>query len=44
MYGLRNFFLTKIDNHCALVVGHLNEGIKSFEVRGPNVEDRCSEV
>ena len=31
--GLINFF--KVDNHCALDVDHLNEGIRSFEVRGP---------
>ena len=35
--GLRNFF--KVDNHCALDVGHLNECTRSFEVRRPKFEE-----
>ena len=42
MEGLRNFI--KVDNHCALDVGHLNEGMRSVEVRGPNLEEGCPEV
>ena len=33
-----------MDNHCALDVGHLNEGIRSFEVRRPKCEEVCPEV
>ena len=42
MEGLRNFI--KVDNHCALNVGHLKEGTRSFEVRRPKFEEECSEV
>ena len=39
MEGLRNF--VKVDNHCALDVGHLNEGMMPFEVRRPKFKERC---
>ena len=39
---MRNFI--KVDNHCALDAGHLNEGTRSFEVRGRKLEDECPEV
>ena len=42
MEGLRNFI--KVDNHCALKVGHTKEGTKSCEVRRPKFEEECSEV
>ena len=42
MDGLRNFI--KVDSHCALDVGHLNEGVRSFEVRGPKLEEWRPEV
>ena len=42
MEGLINFF--KVDNHCALDVDHLNEGIRSFEVRGPKFKGVYSEA
>ena len=42
MEGLRNFF--KVDNHCALDVGHLNEGIRSSELRRPKFEEGCPEA
>ena len=42
MEGLRNYF--KVDSHCAVDVGHLNEGARSFEVRGPKLEEGCPEV
>ena len=31
-------------NHCGLDVGHLNEGIRSFEVQGPKLEEGSPEV
>ena len=37
MEGLRNFI--KVDDHCALEVGHLKEGTRSFEVRRPKFEE-----
>ena len=37
--GLRNFI--KVDNHCALDVGHLNEGMMPFEVGRPKFKERC---
>ena len=40
--GLRNF--NKVDNHCALDVGHLHAGIRSFEVRRPKFEEGGPEV
>ena len=42
MEGLRNFI--KVDNHCALDVGHLNEGIRPFEVRRPKFNEECPET
>ena len=33
MEGMRNFI--EVDNHCALEVGHLKEGTRTFEVRRP---------
>ena len=42
MEGLRN--LIKFDNHCALDVGHLKEGTRSFEVRRPKFKEGCPEV
>ena len=40
MEGLRNFL--KVDNHCALDVGHLTEGTRSFEVRRLKFEEVVS--
>ena len=40
--ALRNFF--KGDNHCALDVGRMNEGIRSFEVRRPKLGEGYPEV
>ena len=40
--GLRN--LSKVENHCALEVGHLREGSRSFEVRRPKCEEGSPEV
>ena len=40
--GLRNF--TQVDNHRALEVGHLREGLRSVEVRRPTGEEGCPEV
>ena len=40
--GLRNF--SKVENHCALEVGHLREGSRSFEVRRPKCEEGSPEV
>ena len=34
----------KVDNHCALEVGHLREGSRSFEVRRPKCEEGSPEV
>ena len=42
MEGLRNF--RKVDNHCALEVGHLKEGTRSFEARRPKFEEERPEV
>ena len=42
MEGLRNFI--KMENHCALEVGHLKEGTRSFDVRWPKFEEGCPEV
>ena len=42
MEGLRNFI--RVDNHCALDVGHLNEGMRRFEVRRPKFEEGCPEA
>ena len=39
MEGLRNFI--KVDNHCALDVGHLNVGMMPFEVGRPKFRERC---
>ena len=39
MEGLRNFI--KMENHCALEVGHLKEGTRSFDVRWPKFEEGC---
>ena len=35
--GLRNF--TQVDNHRALEIGHLREGLRSFKVRRPIGEE-----
>ena len=35
--GLRNFI--EVDNHCALEVGHVKEGTRTFEVRRPKFEE-----
>ena len=40
--GLRNFI--RVDNHCALEVGHLRKGSRSFEVRRPRCEEGSPEV
>ena len=40
--GLRNF--TQVDNHRALEVGHLREGLRSVQVRRPKGEEGCPEV
>ena len=40
--GLRNCF--KVDNHCALEVGHVREGSRSFEVRRPKCEEGSPDV
>ena len=40
MEGLRNFI--KVDNHCALDVGHLNESTRPFEVRRPKLKKRVA--
>ena len=40
--GLRNFI--KVNNHCALEVGHLTEGTRSFQVRRPKFEEGYPEV
>ena len=42
MEGLRNFI--EVDNHSALDVGYLKEGIRSFEVRRPKCEEEGHEV
>ena len=39
---LRNFI--QVHNHCALEVGHLKEGTRSFEVRRPKCEEGGPEV
>ena len=36
--------MSKVDNHCALDVSHLNEGIRSLEVRRPKFEEGCPEA
>ena len=40
--GLRNFI--QVDNHRALEVGHLREGLTSFKVRRPKGEEEHPEV
>ena len=40
--GPRNF--VRVDNHCALEVGHQIEGPRSFEVRRPKCEEGSPEV
>ena len=40
--GLRNF--AQVDNHRALEVGHLREGLRSFKVRRPEGEEGYREV
>ena len=42
MQDLRNFI--KVDNHCALAVGHPREGTRSFKVRRPKCEEGRPEV
>ena len=42
MNDLRN--LNKVDNHCALDVGHLVEGIRLFEVRRPKFEEEWPSI
>ena len=42
MKGLTNFI--EVDNHCALDVGHLSEGVRSFQVRRPKFKEGCSEA
>ena len=42
MEGLRNF--VQVDNQCALEVGHLKEGTRSFEVRSPKFQEERPEV
>ena len=42
MEGLRNF--TEVDNHRALDVGNLNEGLRPFEVRRPKFKEGCPEA
>ena len=42
MEGLRNFI--KVDDHCALDVGHLTEGVRPFEVRRPKFKEGCPEA
>ena len=42
MEGLRNFI--KVENHCALEVGHLKEGTRIFQVRRPQFEEGSPEV
>ena len=42
MEGLRNSI--EVNNHCALDVGHLNEGTRSFEVPRPKCEEGSPEV
>ena len=42
MDGLRNFM--KVDNHCALEVGHLRKGSRSFKIRRPKCEEGSPEV
>ena len=39
---MRNFI--KVENHCALDVGHLNESTRSFDVRRPECEEGSPEV
>ena len=39
--GLRNFI--KVDNRCALEVGHLREGTRPFQVRRPKFKEECTE-
>ena len=41
-HGLREFI--KIDNHRALQVGHLNEGLGTCRVRRPKGSEGCPEV
>ena len=42
--AVASFGPRKVDNHCALHVGHQNEGIRSFQVRRPKFEEGCPEV
>ena len=42
MEGLRKFIT--VDNHSAMDAGHLDEGIRSLEVRRPKLEEVCPEV
>ena len=42
MEGLRNFI--QVDNHSAQEVGHLSEGVGTFQVRRPKGEEGCPEV
>ena len=35
---------TKVDNPCALDVGHFNEGVRSYEVRRPKFEEEGPEA
>ena len=42
MEGLRN--IIKVDNHCALEVGHLRGGTRSFKVRRPKCEEEARGV
>ena len=42
MEGLRNFI--KVENHSALDVGHLEEGIRPFEVRRLKFKEGCAEA